>query len=161
MNKPENLTKWLMECPQLAQLYNITAEERDGANIIFPVGSSTRRTLTDDVDITGCYCADIQPNASVYEEYQINCYKSVVNSENDWNILKFGEVEKIIEWIGEQDEKQNFPDIGEKIVMIDTYPFVPQTRFIDPESGIACYYITLRITYVNKAKGRSLEWQEL
>ena len=75
MSKQTNITEWLMDCPQLASLHNITAEEQDGANIIFPIGSSIRRSISDTVDVTGGYEADILP-ANVYEEYQINCYKN-------------------------------------------------------------------------------------
>lgn len=160
MSKQTNITEWLMDCPQLASLYNITAEEQDGANIIFPIGSSIRRSISDTVDVTGGYEADILPAASVYEEYQINCYKMLVNSDNGYNVMRVEEVEDVIDWINEQDEKQNFPDMnGKKVVAVETFPFVPQIRFVDPETGIVCYYITLRITYVNTAKGRSVYYE--
>ncbi len=157
MSKQTSITEWLMNCPELASLYNISAEEQDGANIIFPIGSSTRRSISDTVDVTGGYEANIMPSASVYEEYQINCYKYLANSDNAYNVMRIEEAEAVIDWINEQDEKQSFPDMnGKKVVAVETLPFVPQIRFADPETGIVCYYITLRITYVNTAVGRSV-----
>lgn len=160
MSKQEELTSWLMDCPQLSTLWNISAEERDGANVIFPVGTSQKRNIIDRIDITGTYEVDIKPLPSVYEEYQINCYKDLVNNENGYNIMKLEEVESVIQWIDEQDEIQNFPNIsGKKIIAVETFPFIPQIRGVDPDTGMICYYITLRITYVNTSKGRSAEWQ--
>ncbi len=54
MSKQTIITEWLMNCPQLASLYNISAQEQDGANVIFPVGTSRRRDITDVIDVTGC-----------------------------------------------------------------------------------------------------------
>lgn len=159
VNKQAQISKWAMKCPTLAGLYNISGEMRDGTNIIFPVGSSSKRNIDDSIDIIGLYEADIQPLPSVYEEYQINCYKSLANSDNEYNILRYEEVENVIDWITQQDELLNFPDIGESVVAVEATPFVPQIRFADPESGVVCYFITLRITYVNTAKGRSVSCQ--
>lgn len=160
MSKQTELLNWLMTCPRLSSLWNISAEEMDGANVISPVGSSTRRTISDRKDIAGWYEADIRPSPSVYEEYQINCYRYFTNNDNDFNTLKIEEVEEIIEWINEQDELQNFPQLtGKKVVAVETFPFVPQIRGVDADTGLICYYITLRITYVNPAKGRFVEWQ--
>lgn len=159
MSRQENLTNWLAQCPSLATLWNISAEPQDGANVIFPTGSSRKRNISDGVDVTGWYQSEIQPLPSVYEDYQINCYKRVFGNENEWNIMKLEEVENVIAWIEKQDEAQNFPDIGESVVSVETFPFVPQIRGIDPNTGMVCYYITLRVTYVNMAKGRSFECQ--
>ena len=160
MSKIEAVTNWLMKCPELASLWNISAEQADGANVIFPSGTSYRRNISDRIDITGCYEADIIPIASVYEEYQINCYKAFTNNDNSYNIMKFEDVESVIEWVQRQDEAQSFPELaGKKVIAVDCFPFQPQIRGADPDSGLICYYITLRITYVNSAKGRSIEWQ--
>lgn len=160
MSKQTEITKWLMNCPQLSSVWNISAEEIDGANVIMPAGTSTKRSISDKIDITGFYTADIIPLPSVYEEYQINCYKNFANNDNDYNILQYDEVEAIIDWINEQDEQMNFPEItGKKVVAVETLPFIPQIRGVDPETGLICYYITLRITYVNIAQGRSVSWQ--
>ena len=149
-----------MQCPLLQTLWNISAEEQDGANVILPAGTSNRRNINDRIDVSGWYECEIEPLPSVYEEYQINCYKTIVANDNEFNTLNFEDVEKVIEWVADQDEIGNFPDIyNKKIVAVDCFPFIPQIRGVDPDTGLVCYYITLRITYANTTKGRAIEWQ--
>ena len=160
MGKTKAITDWLMQCPELCALWNISAEETDGANVILPSGTSYRRNIDDRIDITGVYEADITPLPSVYEEFQINCYKAFTNNNNEYNVMNFEDVEKVIEWIQSMDEAQSFPDIdGKKVVAVDCFPFQPQIRAINSEGNIVCYYVTLRITYVNTARGRSVGWE--
>ena len=147
-----------MQCPQLSSLWNISAYEQDGANVIMPTGTSYRRNITESIGVDGWYEATLTPLPSIYEEYQINCYKTIVNNDNDFNTLNFEDVEKVIDWITEQDEKQNFPQIsGRKIIAVECFPFIPQIRGVDPDTGLICYYVTVRITYVNPAKSRLIE----
>ena len=74
--------------------------------------------------------------------------------------MNFENVEKVIEWVHAQDEAQKFPNLPDKkIVAVECFPFQPQIRGVDPDTRLVCYYITLRITYVNIAKGRCVEWQ--
>jgi hypothetical protein len=160
MSKQKAITEWLMQCPMLSNVWNISAEEQDGANVVVPVGASEMRQINDRVDACGCYEAEIVPFPSVYEEYQINCFRTIVANDNDFNTLKFDEVEEVINWIISKDENGDFPQIGKTVVAVDCYPFIPQVRGVDPDTGLICYYITLRITYVNTAKGRCVEWQQ-
>jgi len=157
--KYNDIFKWLLQCPQLSELWQIYATMKDGANVILPFGTSERRRLTDYIDNVGGYNAEIKPTASVYEEYQINCYRDVVADENDYNVLKIEDVQAICDWIIEQDESGNLPEIeGVKVVAVEPHPFNPQIRFIDPESNIIGYYFTLRVYYVNTAKARDVEY---
>lgn len=149
-----------MQCPVLQSLWNISAYEQDGANVIMPTGTSYVRNITDRVGVDGFYEAEIKPLPSVYEEYQINCYKTIVENDNEFNVLNFEDVESVIEWVTTQDAIGNFPIINnKKVIAVECFPFIPQIRGVDPDTGLICYYITLRITYVNTAKGRALEWQ--
>ena len=158
MSKQTAIIEWLKQCPQLNSLWNISAYEQDGANVIIPTSTSARREINDELDVTGYYECDIKPLPSVYEEYQINCYRVLAENNNEFNTLNYEDVEKVIEWITEQDEKQTFPIIeGKTIVAVECFPFIPQIRGIDPDTGLICYYITLRITYINTAKARSIE----
>lgn len=160
MGKTADLTSWLLKCPTLAAVWNISAEMADGVNVVLPAGSSERRTTSSMIDVTGCYDCDIKPIASVYETFQINCYRQFAENENDFNVLKYEEVESVINWIIAQDEAQKLPEFGgEKVVTVDCIPFQPQIRGVEPTSKLVCYYITIRVTYVNKARGRSLSWQ--
>lgn len=158
MSKQKQITDWLIQCPQLSSLWNISAYEEDGANVLLPTGTSAVRSINEKAYADGSHEADIIPMPSVYEEYQINCYKTIVANDNSYNILNFEDVEKVIEWITEQDEKGNFPEISKDIIAVECFPFIPQVRGIDPDTGLICYYITLRITYWNTSKGRTMEW---
>ena len=159
MSKQKAITEWLKQCPLLSSLWNISAYEQDGANVILPTGTSYRRNITDRLGVDGSYEADIIPLPSVYEEYQINCYRTIYENDNDFNALNYEDVEKVIEWITEQDERGNFPQInGKNIVAVECFPFIPQIRGVDPDTKLICYYVTIRITYINTAKGRSFEW---
>lgn len=160
LSKQQEIAEWLMNCPQFATLWNISAEAVDGANVILPFGTSSRRNILEKTDVAGWYEGEFRPLPSVYEEYQINCYKSFTNNDNIFNILKLDEVELAVDWIIEQDELQNFPQISnKKVIAVEPFPFIPQIRGVDPETGLICYYITLRITYLNPAKGRVVTWQ--
>lgn len=161
MSKQTAIIQWLQGCPQLNLVWNISAEEADGANVILPTSTSYRRNLKNElVDVCGNYEANVVPLPSVYEEYQINCYRTVFENNNDINILNYEDVEKVIDWITEQDESGNFPQIkGKKVIAVESFPFIPQIRGIDSDTKLICYYITLRITYVNPAKGRVIECQ--
>lgn len=158
-SKIKKIGEWLLQFPEVQSLYNISAFEQDGTNVLLPAGTSYRRNISDKRDVTDFYEAALKPYASVYEEFQLNCYKAFAANENEFNVLKYSEVESIINRINEQDEKGNFPDIGEKVVSVECYPFQPQLRGVDPDTGLACYYVTIRITYVNRLKGRIVEWQ--
>ena len=159
MSKYDEIFDYLSQCPQLSSLWGIYAEEINGANVILPQGTSSRRTMTDFIDNTGCYNADIRPLPSVYEDYHINCYRDVAPNENALNALTLDDVQAICDWIVEQDETGNLPNItGKQVVSIEPNPFTPQIRGIDPEKGTICYFITVRITYVNTALPRSVEY---
>ena len=145
-----------MQCPTLSILWNISALEENGANVIIPTGTSYKRDFSDTIGVDGCYEAELIPLPSIY---QINCYRTLVANDNDFNALTFEDVEKVIEWVTVQDEQGNFPNIeNKKIVTVECFPFIPQVRGVDPDTGLICYYITLRITYINTAKGRVIEW---
>ena len=159
MSKYDEIFSYLSGCPQLKSLWSIWAEKANGANIILPQGTSARRTVNEFIDNTGAYNADIRPLPSVYEEYQINCYRYAAPNENSFNVLTLDEVQAICDWITEQDENGNLPAVtGKHAVSIEPFPFNPQIRFIDPDSGLVCYFITVRITYVNTARARTVEY---
>lgn len=159
MSKYDEIFDYLRQCPQLNTLWSIYAEQVSGTNVILPMGTSSRRTMTDEkIDTIDCYSAEIRPALSVYEEYQINCYRDVAQNNNDLNAMSLEDVQAVCDWIIEQDENENLPDItGKQVISIEPFPFNPQIRGIDPEKGTICYFITVRITYRNTAKPRSVE----
>lgn len=158
MSKNKAIFEWLKTCPTFAERLSFSgAEKNDGANVVLPFGSSSRRTLDDYIDVDGYYCGDIKPLPSVYEEYQVQCYRYVGTEENDYNIMTLDDVQAVCDWIVEQDEKQNFPEIGKSVIAVEPLPFVPQVAGRDSETGLWKFYFTLRVTYRNTAKGRCVD----
>jgi hypothetical protein len=113
------------------------------------------------MDALGNYECEIVPYPSVYEDFQINCYEwydvgdDSAPMKNE-NVLTLEQVTKICDWVAEQNGLGMFPDIGEKDVSIECNPFVPQIRYVNPEENTVGYFITVRLRYVNRAKGRPI-----
>jgi hypothetical protein len=159
MSKYEEIFDYLKQCPQLYQLWGLYAEEIDGTSVILPFGTSRRTTLTDYTDTIGGYNGEIEPLTSVYEEYQVNCYKDITPNATEYNFMKLEDVQAVCDWIIEQDENGNLPKItGKQIISVEPFPFIPQVRYIDPDKNIIAYFITVRITYVNPALARTVEF---
>lgn len=159
MSKYQEIFDWLKTCPTFAdKLYFGSAEENDGDNVILPFSTSARRTLNDYFDTQGYYCGDLVPLPSVYEEYQVQCFRYIGAEQNDFNIMTLDEVQEVCDWIIEQDEKGNFPNINDTyVVAVEPFPFNPQAAGRDVETGLWKWYFTLRITYINPAVGRSVD----
>lgn len=158
MSDLENIKDWLMECPQMQNLFSITAEGNDGDNLITPFSSSDRVSISDKSDITGHYEADIIPFDSVYEEYQVDCFRMAYANEDNYNIMSYNDVKSVCDWIEQQNVIKNFPNIGKSIVRVEPKPFLPGVRFKDVENNLVGYFFTLRITYVNPIKRQSIEY---
>lgn len=157
-SKIVEIFNYMRECPQLSGLWSIAGVEDVDVNIILPQGASAKRQYLDSTDITDKYECEIVPYDRFYEDYQINCYKRYdvgdsSSPEMNINVLKFDEVQKICDWVAEQDEALNLPKItGESVVAIEANPHIPQIRFTNPEKNIIGYFITVRIHFKNKAK---------
>lgn len=163
MSKYANLVNYFRQCPQLENLWSIAATENRGVNVILPQGASTAVQFSESVDVDGVYECEIEPYLSVYEDFQINCYKwydanDTSKPEKNVNVLSYDEVQSICDWIREQNEKNNFPDIGEKIISIDCEPFTPQIQYVNSQEEIVAYFITVRIRYVNPRKKKVVEY---
>lgn len=154
MERYAKLFEYFRSCPYLSDLMSIASESEAGSKVILPQGASPFRQYRESRDVLGGYEGEIVPYPSVYEDFQINCYvtydvNDTRNPLQNINAKTYDEVVKICKWVQEQDKIENFPDIGEKIVSIETNPFVPQVRYVDPENDVVCYFITVRIRYVN------------
>lgn len=159
MSKYQEIFNWLKTCPTFAdRLYFGSAEENDGDNVVLPFGTSARRNLNDYYDTQGLYCGNIIPLPSVYEEYQVQCFRYIGAEQNDFNIMTLDDVQAVCDWIIEQDEQGNFPEItGKRVISVEPFPFNPQAAGRDVETGLWKWYFTLRITYQNTAKGRCVD----
>lgn len=164
MSKYANLVNYFRQCPGLKKLLGIAGVEERGSCIILPQGASPALQYSDCVDVDGIYKCKIEPYLSVYEDFQINCYKwydvnDTSRPDGNVNVLSYDEVQSICDWVREQNERNNFPDIGEKVVSIDCEPFVPQIQYVNSQEEIVAYFITVRVRYVNPRKKKVVEYE--
>lgn len=164
MSKYSKLFDYFRQCPELENLWSIAATEDRGVRVILPQGASPVVQYQEQIDTLGNYECEIVPYPSVYEDFQINCYEWYdVNDDaaptRNENVLTLEQVTSICDWIKEQNDIGNFPDIDEKIISIECNPFVPQIRYANEQEGIICYFITVRLRYVNRAQRKTVEYE--
>ena len=164
MDKYAVLFNYFRQCPYLKNLMSIAAESNKGNTVILPQGASPAVQYQEQFDVNGYYNCTIEPYPSVYEDFHINCYRYYdANDTNsplhNGNILTYEEVVGVCDWVKAQNEANNFPDIGEMIVSIECNPFVPQVRYVDEKNNIVCYFITVRLRYVNRTQRKSVEYE--
>ena len=161
--RDEILFDYFRQCPQLEDLLIIAGKQEARKSIILPQGSSAKRQTNDGFDVNGNYHCDMIPYPSVYEDLHINCFRRYdvkdTSLYGNVNALNYDEVKSICEWVEEQDNINNFPEIGENIVSIECLPFVPQIRYIDEENNVVCYFITVRLRYVNRTPRKTVEYE--
>ena len=143
---------------------SIASESNKGNTVILPQGASPAVQYQEKFDVNGYYNCTIEPYPSVYEDFQINCYEWYdVNDTNppflNENLLPYNDVCGVCDWIKEQNEANNFPDIGEKVVSIDCEPFVPQIQYVNSQEETVAYFITVRVRYVNPRKKKVVEYE--
>lgn len=158
-NKYAKLFEYFRACPELSDLWSIAATEERGVRVILPQGASPVVQYREKFDVYDNYECEIEPYPSIYEDFQINCYDwydtgDDSNPSANVNVLTLEQVMSICEWISAQNEAENFPDIGERVVSLEVNPFVPQIRYVNPEENTVCYFITVRLRYVNRKAQR-------
>lgn len=164
ISKISEFFEYLRQCPQLSNLWSIGATEDIDVRVIFPQGASAVYQYQERVDTLGGYECDIVPYPSVYEDYQINCYTVYDNADSsepsqNVNVLKFDDVQAICDWVMSQNESGNLPQLsGFNVVSVECVPNVPQIRYVNADESTIAYFITVRLRYVNKAKGRCVEF---
>lgn len=163
MSKYANIVNYFRQCPELKQLLGIAGIEERGNCVILPQGASPAVQFSDKTDVYGNYEATIEPYATVYEDFQINCYKwydanDTSRPDGNVNVLSYDEVQSVCDWVRKQNNNNNFPDIGEKVVSIDCEPFVPQIQYVNSQEEIVAYFITVRVRYVNPLKKKVVEY---
>lgn len=165
MSKYVEIFNYMRQCPQLADLWSIGATEDIGVRVILPQGASPAVQYHEHIDTTGVYHCEKVPYPSVYEDYQINCFQALDTQDasqpqDNINVLSIDEVQSICDWVSEQNDKNNLPEItGKKVVSVECNPGVPQIRGVTPEENRICYFITVRIRYVNTAQRKSVEYE--
>lgn len=165
MSKYTEIFEFMRKCPQLANLWSIGATEKAGVNVILPQGASPAVQYQEQFDTLGNYECEIIPYPSVYEDFQINCFRFYDSGDSsapgdNINVMSLDEVRAVCEWVFEQNENGNLPRISsEKVVSIECNPFVPQIRAVNSQENMIAYFITVRIRYVNKAQRKSIVYE--
>lgn len=163
MNKYAKIFEYFRQCPELNNLWSIAATEDIGKRVILPQGASPAVQYQERFDALGNYICTIEPYPSIYEDFQINCYewydvKDGSAPKYNENVLSLESVQSICNWVKEQNEINNFPDIGEQIVSIECNPFIPQIRYVSAQENIVGYFITVRLRYVNSMQRKTVEY---
>ena len=143
---------------------SIASESNKGQTVILPQGASPVVQYQEKFDTLGGYECTIEPYPSVYEDFQINCYEWYDVKDNNppqfnENVLTYQEGVGVCDWVKAQNEANNFPDIGEMIISIECNPFVPQIRYVDPDTNTVGYFITVRLRYVNRTPRKTVEYE--
>ena len=164
MDKYAVLFNYFRQCPYLKNLMSIAAVAKRERTVILPQGASPAVQYQEQLDVCGHYECTIEPYPSVYEDFQINCYvgmdiNDTSNPFENYNVLKYNEVVGVCDWVKAQNEANNFPNIGEMIVSIETNPFIPQIRYVDPDTNTVGYFITVRLRYVNRTPRKTVEYE--
>lgn len=164
MDKYAILFDYFRQCPYLRNLMSIASDSKRGNTVILPQGASPAVQYQESIDVNGDYSCTIEPYPSVYEDFQINCYvlydvKDTNPPQLNENVLKYQEVVSVCDWVKQQNDAGNYPDIGECIVSLECNPFVPQVRYIDPDTNTVGYFITVRLRYVNRTARRIVEYE--
>ena len=156
--------EFMRQCPQLAQLWSIGGVEEADISVILPQGASEAVQYNEFTDVTDGYNGEIIPFPSVYEDFQINCFKFYDTNDNgspamNINVMSYDDVRAVCDWISAQDDAGNFPDIGKNVISIECTPFVPQIRYVNEQENIIAYFITVRVRYVNPKRGRPVVYE--
>ncbi len=164
MDKYKSLFEYFRQCPHLEKMLSIASNSNRGSTVILPQGASQVVQYQEEFDVNGYYECTIEPYPSVYEDFQINCYEWYdANDTNppqlNENVLTYEQVCGACDWVKEQNEANNFPDIGEMIVSIECNPFVPQIRYVDHNTNTVGYFITVRLRYVKRTPRKTVEYE--
>lgn len=148
------LFDFFRSCPQLAELKAISAAANCGGGVILPQGASPVFRYEERGDsLGGCSFAAI-PLPFVYADFRINCYErldSFADPLGNVNVLSYAQACSVCDWVADMSARRVFPDVGERVVSLECVPFVPQIAFLDPDEALACYFITVRVRFVNRA----------
>lgn len=160
------IVEYLRKCPEIEKLLPIAGTEEAYTEVVLPAGGSSTANVVGGFDALGGYEGSVNPIPSIYEDYQINCYRYYDVKDNNppqynSNALTEEEVNEIFKWVANQDEKNNFPDVTEKIITVECTSLQPYIRGVDESKNIVCYVVNFRVWYVNEVRKRKQVYYEL
>lgn len=152
IDKNKALVDYLITCPDIFQkpLYFNLADPTDGI-AQFVTMANDRATQTPFID------------GAVDKMFSLTviCFVSITNKPiikiegvDNENIIEYSEIQQLIEWIAEQNNKKVFPDFGENCTVEEIYTAAEQPRLdlIDTtmKPALAKYSFTVNVKYVDK-----------
>lgn len=156
MSKITTLFNYMRQCPQLNNLWSIMGEAEEGAQIIFPRGSSPiYEAQNERFDVADDYNCTLQPYPSIFEDFQINMVQHADPNDDTYgadnvNVLSYQEVEDVCSWVLKQNAVRNLPKInGLRVVSIEPTGTSPVVWSVDEGEQLIVYAITVRLRYVN------------
>lgn len=153
-DKNHKMVEYLADCEALSNgpLFFNYAEESNESNHIV--------TIADDKALQKPYV-----DGSVLKQYtfEIICYRPLSNNPlvnepgfMDENIENMAEVQKVLDWIEEQEDNRSYPDFGEKCLPDRIYCMTddPNLYAIDTEADppLAKYSVVIRFEYLDNSK---------
>lgn len=169
MSKYSDIFAYLRQCPRLSDLWSIAGSEEMGNTVILPQGASDFVQYLESEDVGAWYECEITPYLSVYEDYQINCFRYYDAADDtqpsaNINVMTLDEVQEICDWVQAQNDADNFPVItgrdGKplKVISVECNPPMPQIRYVDSTKNLIAYFITFRVRYVNPREKKVVEY---
>jgi hypothetical protein len=166
MSKTTDLYDFFLECPYCQDLLPISADTSRGADVFFPRGSSSIYALQNErLDVLGNYSCTMMPYPSIFEDWQMNCYRETdpndeTQNGNNLNIIAHDEVEKICKWILEKNAKRELPKYsGERVFAIIPTETKPAIWGADALTNEIVYAIIVRVYFVNPEKMIDIEYE--
>ena len=153
-DKNDAIIKYLLQCDEIANnpLFFNFADRKDGNNqLITSANDKMLQRPYIDGSVLKLYTITILTYKSI-------SYNAVVKQEGypDENVSDFGDVQKIVDWIEEQNDLRNFPDFGKdcSIEEVEALSANPVLNGVDDSVSppLVQYGITLRIQYIDNSK---------
>ena len=154
VDKNQAVIDYIITCPTIlnSPLYFNFINAKDGTNQFF---TESTDTYTNQNYIDG--------SVGKLYTFTILTFKSAADIavvkmpgyENE-NLSDMSDIQKLIEWIAEQNELRNFPDFGEDCIIdsISTTTEEPKFEGIDEQisSPLAVYSTSIQIRYIDMSK---------
>ena len=152
MGKNKSMLEFLQTCPTIKN-----------EPLFFNFGNITDNALlantkSDDISLHKPF---VDGSVSRRFTFSVDNFKSVahnpvVQGYSDENLEDFEEVQKVLDWINEQDELQNFPNFGNDCIIekMSTLTLKPELVGVDTSSNppMAVYRISIQIDYIDTSK---------
>jgi hypothetical protein len=152
MDKNKSMIEFLQTCPIILEnplFFNFGSVE-DNAHLA--------NTRSDDKSLHKPF---IDGSVARRYTFSLDSFKSVAHNPvvqgfSDENLTDLDEVQKVLDWINEQDELQNYPDFGSDcpIEKMETLTTKPDIVGVDTSSNppMAVYRISIQIDYIDNSK---------